>query len=201
MSHARVRLAGVLTLALALVASNVALASAHRGWDGERGWSGRGGSGALTPGHFGSMPLRTRLDTLVRVESTFDLPDQGIVVHRHERGTVTAPGVTSLTFTLATDEVVSVSADTDTIVVGMTDDTGMRHFRRGFETLTLGDITAGDEVVVASVRQEDGTFLARRVIVLPTAQAATDGLLEAPADEQAPVTEAATPEPLPTADA
>jgi hypothetical protein len=141
---------------------------------GDQGFGGRGRDGGFGGG-FGEMDrgagILAEQRQLVRQELTVDLGDAGgIVTRRIEHGTVSAVADGSLTITLATGESVSVTTDADTAAV--TEDFTQRPPQTD---AALTDVTAGMEVVVWSQSQDDGSFLASRVVMLPADTTSTDG--------------------------
>lgn len=188
MTDSRRRLTVVSGTILALALAGTAVASAHgRGRDDDRGMFGPGFGPDLGRGgvmrqwmadHMG-LGLGLDIDSLVRREVTLDLGDQGIVVHRQDRGTATVASEASLSYTLATGERASVTTDEDTRIVALAqvdvaDDQARRFrgLRMSADEIDLADVTAGSEVVVVAESGEDGSFLATRIVVLPAA--ATD---------------------------
>jgi hypothetical protein len=85
-------------------------------------------------------------------------------------------GVTeaSLSYTLATGESVTLTADADTMVAALGEGTTFRRFRVNVDEIELAEIAAGSEVVAWSVGQEDGSFVAQRIMVLPSETASDD---------------------------
>jgi hypothetical protein len=196
MSTSRRRLAIVSGTIVALAVAGTAIASAH-GPRNEEGWAfgpgfGRGGPMRERIAE-GVAGLGARLDGLVRLEATLQT-DAGIVVERREHGTATAASAESLDYTLATDEPVSVAVDGDTRIVAYTQDDAssgwdrpFRRFRVTAEAIDPADIPVGSDVVVWSRQQDDGSFLAQRIVVL------------APADDQDADTDATGESPAPAA--
>ncbi len=202
MNDQRRRLLAISGATFALIVAGTAAVSAHAGDDewgmgpgfgrdqmggrfqqgdmpglGRGAWMGPGGLG------FGLDDV----DGLVRRETTVDLGEDGIVTQRVDRGTVASVAEAGLTYALATGEEASVTTDADTQVIAVseaaTDD--VRPFGRGMrmtaEEVALADVAAGSEVVVWAQSQEDGTFLAQRIVIQPAADetAATDPAEEA----------------------
>jgi hypothetical protein len=183
MNTNRKRLAIVTGSTLALVLTGASVVSAQtpdmNGWGdgagrGAQHAPGRGGMGDRGfGGGFGESDRgQAMLDEqrqLVRQELIVDLgTDGGIVTKRIEHGTVSAAADGSLTITLATGESVSVTTDADTKVQAI--DLTERPFRTD---AAIADVTVGSEVMVWSQSQEDGSFLASRVEILPAADATT----------------------------
>ena len=116
--------------------------------------------GAARLGHRAGRFLG-RLERLVHVEATVDLPDKGIVTFAVDHGTISAVG----------GGIVSVKEkDGRTATLKTTDETRVR---KGGEPAKLADLKVGDEVVVMS-RLEDGSFVAYRIGVPPAKPATTD---------------------------
>jgi hypothetical protein len=197
MNDQRRRLLAISGATFALIVAGTAAVSAHPGEDewgmgpgfgrdhmggrfqqgdvpglGRGGWMGRGGMG---------LGLDD-VDAFVRRETTLDLGEDGIVTQRVDHGTVASVAEAGLTYALATGEEASITTDADTQVIALsepaTDD--MRPFGRGMrmtvEEVALADVAAGSEVVVWAQSQEDGTFLAQRIVIHAAADeaAATD---------------------------
>jgi hypothetical protein len=194
MTTSRRRLAIVTTTTLALLLSSVGFAAAQAPAD-EGLFAHRG----FGPGH-GRLPVRERLGdvgrpagSVVRVETTVDLGEQGIEVHRRDRGTATATDESSLSYSLVTGELATVTVDESTRILSATEATTRMQRRsrwsRPFRSprmmvsqIELSAITEGTTVVAWSVSQDDGTFLARQVVAYPAAAAEP----EATTDDAAP---------------
>lgn len=175
MNSTRRRLVAVMGATLALAVAGTAVVSANGPWgqeDGGRGMfgSGRGPIRERMAEHFGGGLRGVGMDALVRVEATLDMGEDGIVVHRTERGVVTEVGDASLTYTLATGETGTVATDDSTVVLALNDSTAFR-MRGRFDQVELADISVGTTVMVRSQGQADGTFRAGHVVVLPEAEA------------------------------
>ena len=159
--------------------------------------------------------LRGGWDGLVRTETTYQTDADGFVTRRIDNGTLSAATDTSLDYTLATDEAASVTIDEDTEVIAFT--TESVDFGRGFqrerlmgESIAATEIPAGSQIVVWADSQEDGSFLAQRIVVQPaedeTEAVAEDDASTTESTESADSTEVApvaSPEPAasPTTDA
>lgn len=124
---------------------------------------GPGAPGAQAPGAAGApdgqrqRPLRRpleRMQRLIHVEATVDLPDKGIVTLAVDHGTISAIG----SGTISVKE-----KDGRTVTLKTTDATKVR---KGRDPATLKDLKVGDEVIVMS-RLEDGSFVAGRIGVPP----------------------------------
>ena len=147
---------------------------------GEPGWGRMGGLGQRGDlrGQVWDM-LDGAADGFVRHEMTYQTED-ALLVHRTDQGTVTSTGDAVVEYTLATGEAASVSTDEDTQVLTFTTETvevgrsGFARERMVPQAITLADIAAGSEVVVWAQSQDDGSFLAERIVVRPAADAATD---------------------------
>lgn len=119
-----------------------------------------GGRGDGEPGPAGIRErLRDRLERLVNVQVTLDLPDDGIVTFRLDHGTVATIGSDSITVKEADGSSITLETDADT------------RLRKAGEQQELSALAVGDEVVVRS-RKVDGTFVARGILV-PPAEAAS----------------------------
>lgn len=192
MDTSRTRLLAITGATLALVVASTAVTAAH-GRNDDRGYGFRAGPGRfLEPfglgqlGHLGPLgPLGGRglgmgivglSDGFVRSETTLDLGDDGIVTHRADNGSVTGASDAGLDYTLATGEPASVTIGEDTVVVALAEvssDTGLHSFRRAWvsaEEIAPADIAVGSEVIVSATSQEDGSFVADRIVVKPTAE-------------------------------
>lgn len=142
-----------------------------RGFGGDMG--GRGGRG------FGGEVLE-RFDglvsqTVVRVDA-----DGNVLTDKVEHGTVSAVADGSITIDLATGESVTIATDANTSAHSW-DTTG----RPARTEIALADIAVGADVMVWSESQDDGSFLAQRVAVLPEA-AATDSTDDGTTPEASP---------------
>jgi hypothetical protein len=192
---------------LALVVAGAASVAAHPG-GGDDGPFGFGGGLFRQRLERGGRFLAS--DGFVRSETTYQAKDGTVTTQRVDNGTVSAVSESSLDYTLATGETVTVTIGEDTEVVAFTTETV--DFGRGFhrdrlvgESIAVTDIVAGSEVAVAAESQADGTFLAGRIIVQPTEDeaAAEDdaGTEDDMADDPTDVAPAASPEASPVADA
>ena len=202
MQTSRIRLATISAATLALVVAGSATVTAHPGdrddalGFGPSGMDGYGGRDMLR-GHVRGM-LGWALDGFVRTETTYQT-DDGLVTQRVDSGTVTGTSEAAVDYALPSGETATASTDEDTYIIALGEETfeiGLRGFRRERlvpESIELADIAAGNEVVVWAVSQDDGTFLAQRVIVQPAADVAED---EAAADDEAVADEGAETEPV-----
>jgi hypothetical protein len=160
----------------------------HRGGGirGERGERGRSAERFERRGGGIRGELRQRIsgqiDDFVRRETTLTTED-GTSTHRVENGTLDAATETSLDYTLSTGETVSVTIgeDTNAIAFAVPEETAQREGRRWFggprlrpSEVAVSDIEAGSPIVVWSQSQDDGSFLAQRVVVQPDIQAEDD---------------------------
>jgi hypothetical protein len=196
---------------LALVMAGTAVVSANGGRDDhdERGFGhGRPGRGimrdALGPGFpgFGGRlggGLGFGIDGVVRSETTGDLGQAGFRTRRIAVGTVTSASDTELAYTLATGESATVGADEDTEVLAVSrdaEDGGDGPLRRrmvSLDEIALAEVPADADVIVWSEAGDEGTFVAQRVIVRPSADAtaaADDGAADDGAADDAATSEA-----------
>jgi hypothetical protein len=97
-----------------------------------------------------------RLQRLIHVEATLDLPQQGIVTVGRDHGTISSIGNGSIGV---------AEKDGHTVTLKTSDETKVR---KGGVAAALGDLKVGDEVVVMS-RLESGSFVAYRIVVPPAA--------------------------------
>jgi hypothetical protein len=192
---------------LALVMAGTAVVAAHGGGAdrGDRAFGGdgrgilRGELGRGFPGLGGRLGPGFGLgdDGLVRNETIVDLGEAGFLTRRVDDGTVTSASDTELTYTLATGETATVSADEDTEVLAVSevsedDDPGILRRAMTLDEIALADIRADADVIVWSEAGESGDFVAQRVIVRPTEDATAEAADEAASD-------AATAEAAPSA--
>ena len=146
-----------------------ALTHGFRGDRGGRGFGGdedgRGGRG-MGGGLRGAVLERYDglvSQTVVRVDA-----DGNVLTDKVEHGTVSAVADGSITIALATGESVTIATDANTAAFSW--DTSGRPLR---SEIAVADVAVGADVMVWSESQDDGSFLAQRVAVLPEA-AATD---------------------------
>lgn len=183
MSTPRTRLLAISGATLALVVAGTAVVSAApgdgRGQRGERGQSAqrfenRGGG---IRGHV-RQRIGGQIDDFVRRETMLQTED-GTTVRRVDNGTLNAATDTSLDYTLSTGETVSVTIDEDTQAVAFAapeetaEGEGRRRFRgprlRASE-VAVSDIEAGSQIVVWATSEDDGAFVAQRIVVQPEVQ-------------------------------
>ncbi|MFV2063442.1 MAG: hypothetical protein ACC726_08000 [Chloroflexota bacterium] len=196
MNFPRTRLLAICGATLALVVAGTAVASAHpsdrtdqrgpgrdRGDEqfqrgprdgkamlGQRGGRRGGLHGEVNRGLRGA--INDRLDSFVRRE-TILATDAGFVTRRIDNGTTTSSTDSSLGYTLANGDSASVTTDEETHVMAINAQAD-EIVRRGHvrtrsvpAEIALADIEDGSEVVVWAVSQEDGSFLAQRIVVRP----------------------------------
>jgi hypothetical protein len=141
------------------------------GFGGDRGGRGGRGFGGDMDGRGGLRgAILERYDglvsqTVVRVDA-----DGNVLTDKVEHGTVAAVADGAITIDLATGESVTIATDANTTAYSW-DTTG----RPTRSEIALADIAAGSDVMVWSESQDDGSFLAQRVAVLPAATATDDG--------------------------
>jgi hypothetical protein len=167
-----------------------AMADAMRGFmRGDMADAMRGGMGGAMRGGF-----QDRMDQFVRTETTFEAED-GLVTKRVDHGTVDSASEAGLDYSLSTGETASVVTDEDTSVITVSEQTvevGRRGFNRDrmvSEEIALTDIESGAEIAVWAESQEDGTFLAQRIVVHPAADADVEEMTD-----EAGATDAAIPD-------
>jgi len=167
-----------------------AMGDAMRGFmRGDMADAMRGGMGGAMRGGF-----QDRMDQFVRTETTFEAED-GLVTKRVDHGTVDSASEAGLDYSLSTGETASVVTDEDTSVITFSEQTvevGRRGFNRDRmvpEEINLADIESGAEIAVWAESQEDGTFLAQRIVVHPAADADVEE-----ATDEAEATDAAIPD-------
>lgn len=218
MTTPRARLLAISGATLALIVAGTAVVSAHPGDRGfgpgqggdriEQGF-GPGRGGDRSERGFGPMNegkrmaglrglMNEHVDSFVRRETTVETED-GIVTKRVDHGTATSTSDTTIEYTLATGETVTVSVDDDTQVIGFGEQTIERGLRSRTRMLpaeiTLSDVAAGSQIGVWADSQDDGSFLAERIVVRPdpAAQDEADAADDATALEDSasvPVTDA-----------
>lgn len=172
---------------LALVMAGTASVAAQPGDEEGPFGFGRGDRGGLFRDRLELRGLvRGAWDGLVRSETTYQTDEGSLVTQRIDSGTLSTATETSVDYTLATDEAATVALDEETQVIGFT--TESVDFGRGFErqrmvgeSIAVTDITAGSEIIVWASSQEDGSFLAQRIVVRPTVEEADD---EASAEDE-----------------
>jgi hypothetical protein len=188
MTTSRTRLMAITGATLALVMVGTAVTAAH-GRGGDRGYGYGSGPGRYVEpfrqgglGPLGLRGLRMGLsDSIVRTETTVDLGDDGIVTHRADNGSVTSATDTALEYTLATGETASVTIGEDTAAWALSQassTTSLRPSRRvrlAAEAIAPADIAVGSAIMVTATSQEDGSFLATRIVVKPAAEASDEG--------------------------
>jgi len=140
--------------------------------------------------------INDRLDSFVRRETTL-VADTGVVTRRIDNGTATASADDSLDYSLANGESASVTTDEETRVMAVSEQTGEVGRRGHARTrlvpveISLADIEAGSEIIVWAESQEDGSFLAQRIVVRPDMDADTDDAAGAATDDAAGADDAA----------
>jgi hypothetical protein len=97
--------------------------------------------------------------------------DAGVITERIDNGTATSATDTTIEYTLATGETVSATVDADTQVIAFSEDTMQRGLRSRTRMLpaeiAITDVTAGAQIAVWAESQDDGSFLAQRIVVQP----------------------------------
>lgn len=202
MHTSRTRPLAITAATLALVVAGTAIVAAHPG-DREDPLGFGGGRMRQFDewgNVFGDMRGQLRgmiggaFDSFVRTDTTYQSED-GFVTRRVDNGTVATAGEAGLEYTLATGESASVSTDEDTQVIALSTETvefglrGLSRERLMPESIAVADLSAGSEVVVWALSQDDGTFLAQRIVVQPAADEVAD---EVPTTEDEAATEADT---------
>lgn len=138
-----------------------------RGFGGDRGFGGPGGRGM--DGDLGGAVLGRFEDivsqTVVRLDA-----DGNVLTDKVEHGTVSAVADGSITIDLATGESVTIATDANTSAYSW-DTTG----RPARTEIAVADVAVGADVMVWSESQDDGSFLAQRVAVLPAASTTDSG--------------------------
>jgi hypothetical protein len=127
------------------------------------------GQGPLRNGeHRPLLRLRDRLVEaarhLVTSQTTFEY-DGAFITRQSEHGTIAAVGDGSITVSLATGVQATTATDAGTLVFKLGDPATQTRPER----ISLADLQPGDEVVVVSRQEDDGTFLVHRIAVLPAA--------------------------------
>ena len=178
---------------LALVVAGTASVAAHPGDRDE-------------PFGFGGGLFRQRLevrglldgaDGFVRNETTYQADDGTVTTQRVDNGTLSVAAEGSVDYTLATGETATATVDEDTEVVAFT--TESVDFGRGFhrdrligESIGVTDIAAGSQIVVWAESQDDGSYLAERILVQPVDESTTED--DATAEDTTDVGPAASPD-------
>jgi hypothetical protein len=195
------RLMAVTGATLALVVAGTAAVSAHPGHD-DRGFRGdrlrdrvesmrdaRGERGALR------AALRGDLEDFERREVITQTAD-GTDARRIEQGVVDSVGDASLDFTLGSGEAVSVTIDDETGIVAVTEQTIERRFRTRDrlvpERVELEDVAAGDSIMVWSMSEDGGDFIAQRIVIQPVDDEADAAAAETGSAAEADAAEAET---------
>jgi hypothetical protein len=150
------------------------------------------------PGMWGGMGMRGGMRGLdadfERTERTVQTADRTTTV-RMEQGVVDSVAADSLSFSLGSGEAVTVVVDEETLVVGFDEqEQTIRGWSRNVVVpaeIEVEEIEAGAEIVVTSDSEDDGVFVASRIVVKPAeAEEADDA--EAEAEETVEETEDAT---------
>jgi hypothetical protein len=136
------------------------------GMDGMRGGPGMGGG------------LRGLDADVERTERTVQTVD-GTTTMRVEQGIVDSAADTSLSFSLASGEAVTVAIDEDTDVVALEEqevmsNRGWTRTRMVPSEVEVDDLAAGAEVIVWSDSEDEADFVASRVVIQPAAAEATE---------------------------
>lgn len=166
------------TLALAIAGTAAVAAAGPRDREDARGFGGWGmaGMGPMDDGpRMGGMRIGVGLRGLdadvERAQRTVQTVD-GTTVTRVEQGVVEAADASSLSFTLASGEAVTVVIDDDTDAMAyeeqeVTSRRGWTRTRLAPTEVELTDIEAGAEVVVWSEAEDDAAFVASRIVIRP----------------------------------
>lgn len=178
------RLAFVSGTALTLVLTGASLVSAQtpdatraRGGDpgigalhgqGMGDMGGRGGRGGFRGGMGGDMDrgegILGRIDNLVSQETVTLDADGNTLISLLQHGTVAAVADGSISVDLATGESVTIATDANTVAHSWS--TTDRPART---EIAVASVAVGADVVVWSQSQDDGSFLAERIAVVPVA--------------------------------
>jgi hypothetical protein len=180
MQTSRSRLTAISAATLALIVAGSASVAAHPGHrDAGYGmgpgqtWGPGQGSDARGDvwGAYGAR-LGMAFEGLVRRETIYEAAD-GLVTQRMDNGMVSSIAESGLEYSLANGETATVSTDADTQFISFSEQTvqvgrrGISRQRMVPETIELADVSAGSKVVVWAQSQDDGTFLAQRIVVQP----------------------------------
>jgi hypothetical protein len=159
---------------MALVIAGTAAVSAA-GPREDRG-PGRAGMGSergaqMMPGAPRMGGIRGLETDVERRETTIQTAD-GVTSMRVEQGTADSASDASLSFSLGSGEAVTVLLDEDTEIVAfeeqeVTDRRGWSRMRMAPTEIAAADIEAGTEIVVWSDAEDDGAFVASRVVIQP----------------------------------
>lgn len=187
MKTPRTRLLAVSGTTLALIVAGTAVVSANHG--GGRGDSAERGERGQIRQHRGDP-----IDDFIRRE-TMVLTEDGSTTRRVDNGTFSAATETSLDYTLATGETVSVAIDEDTHAVTVVAPAEADHIEGAPPPLpteiSVADIESESQIVVWAQSQDDGSFLAQRVMVRPVRAAEGDQAGDAADAEAAAIDSAA----------
>jgi hypothetical protein len=180
MQTSRSRLLAISAATLALIVAGSASVAAHPGNRDDGYGMGQGrtwgpGLGSDVRGDaWGAYGARLGMafEGLIRRETIYETAD-GLVTQRMDNGTVSSIAESALEYSLANGETASVSTDADTQVISFGEQTvqvgrrGLSRTRMVPQTIELADVSAGSQVVVWAQSQDDGTFLAQRIVVQP----------------------------------
>jgi hypothetical protein len=169
MDHRKMRLPLIAGTTMALVIAGTAAVSAAPGGraarGGDDGWFG----GGFGPGMMGMRGFGGLSSDVERREVTVTATDGSTTSDRIEQGTATTASDTSLSFTLADGQSVTVAIDSNTSIIGLQQQTvtrGMWHRDVMAPTqIMAADIVAGDEVVVQSTSSDGADYVAERIYV------------------------------------
>ena len=132
------------------------------------GRGGRGGFGGFGGGMGGDMDrgeaILGRIDNLVSHETVTLDADGNTLTARVQHGTVSAVADGSISIDLATGESVTIATDANTAAHSWS--TTDRPART---EIAIADVAVGADVVIWSQSQDDGSFLAERIAVVPVA--------------------------------
>jgi len=175
------RLTAITGATMALVIAGTAAVSAAGPRDRDEAGFGKAGfgkagigakqGGEMMRGARGMGGMRGLDADFERSERTVQTAD-GITVTRIEQGVADAAAEDSLSFSLGSGEAVTVAVDEDTRVVSfeeqeVTNRRGVSRTRMAPSEVELGTIVAGAEVVVWSDSEDDGEFVASRIVLQP----------------------------------
>jgi hypothetical protein len=209
MQNHKTRLTVIAGATMALVIASTAAVAAAGPRDDDRGFGpGKGRIGAQQG--MKAMPrlggMRGFAEDFERKETIIQTAD-GTTARRVEQGVVDSAADAALSFTLGSGEAVTVIIDEDTQAVALEEQTvtrrGWNRERLVPTEIEVAAIEAGAEIVVWSDSEDDGDFVASRIVVRPAVEADEDAEAadETEAEAEASAADAETSAETPVEDA